>query len=65
VFIQHFSSIGGVSVLASEMCKLEPRNESLTRRLLEGMEGKGKKGREGGNGLSQQGHGPKTVEATI
>jgi hypothetical protein len=42
------SGIRGSAFLASEMCELEPGSESLTRSLLEGMEEKGVKGREGG-----------------
>jgi hypothetical protein len=67
--------------LASEMCELQPRRESLTRSLLERigvLEWKGRGGvisiaqflsipSFGGphTGLCHQGQGPKTIEATI
>jgi hypothetical protein len=66
--------------LASEMFELEPRSESLTRSLLEGMIGKGARGEKEANlifsfsfssftgphaGLSQQGQRPKTVQPPL
>jgi hypothetical protein len=63
---------------ASEIYELEPRSESFTRSLLEGMKGKGGKGANviasflflrSFSGLhallSQQGQRPKTVDAAI
>jgi hypothetical protein len=65
-----------VAFLASEICELELRCESLTRSLLEGNEGEGR-GQTSLHhylpsfilcphaGLCHQGQRPRTVEATV